>query len=104
VDLVLPSLATNPLAPVLRWALRNQSTLRVSESLSASPSPIVITELSDQPPLAGRYAGSEYLILDQTSAGKAGSWRSVLRWILFRETRVIPDGGRVILWVDRSGQ
>ena len=104
VDLVLPSLATNPLAPVLRWALREQSTLRVSESLNATPSPIVITELADQPALSGRYAGSEYLVLDQTSAGKGGSWRSVLRWILFRETRVIPNGARVILWVDRSGQ
>jgi len=104
VDLVLPTAPGDPLAPTLRWALRDFMALRVTASVPADLAPIVITAAEDQPVLSDRYTGAEFSILQRWTPEALGDLNARLRWVLYREAKTAAEGRSVVLWVDRTKQ
>ncbi|PKO21672.1 MAG: hypothetical protein CVU38_13380 [Chloroflexi bacterium HGW-Chloroflexi-1] len=104
VDLVLPATPGDPLAPTLRWALRDFTALRVTASVPTDPAPIVITAAEDQPALSDRYTGAEFTVLQRWTPETLGDFDARLRWVLYREAKTPADGRSVVLWVDRTKQ
>lgn len=104
VDLVWPDGSNNPLAPVVRWHLRNFPYLRVSASVPVDPAPLVITPVEDQPQLSDRYSGAEFVLLRRWRPDELDAANAKLRWVLYREAKTPAESLGVLLWIDRTAK
>jgi hypothetical protein len=102
LDLVLPVREDDPLAPTLRWALRDFLGLQVVRALPAEPASLVITEADEQPGLSDLYGGADYAVLQTWRPQELTDFGENLRWILYREAKTQGQTRNVVLWVDRS--
>ncbi len=102
VDLVWPDRADDALLPVVRWLLRDYPYLRVSASIPSAPAPLVVTPIEEQPRLADRYTGSEFVLLHRWRPETLTGFNANLRWVLYREARTPPETSGVLLWADRT--
>ncbi len=98
IDLVWPERQGDPMLPALRWQLRDYPNLRVAASMPSDPAPLVFTPVAEQPRLADRYSGAEFAVLQRWRPVGFESAQQVLRWLLFRETRIAPEKVKAILW------
>jgi len=101
VDVIWPSLANDPVLPILKWQLRAFPNARFSASIPPDAAPLVLTPLEDQPWLSN-YSGAEFAVLQRWTIAQLPDSNSVLRWVLFREALAAPEKTRLILWADRS--
>ena len=101
VDVIWPSLATDPMLPVLRWQLRAFPNVRFSASIPPDTAPLVLTQVEDQPRLDS-YSGAEFAVLQRWTIAQLPDSGSILRWVLFREALTAPEKTRLILWADKS--
>lgn len=102
IDLVWPARPGDLMLPMLRWQLRSFPNARISAALPADPAPLVITPVAEQPRLADRYNGAEFAVIQRWRPVGFESAQQLLRWLLYRETRIAPEKVKAILWVDRS--
>ena len=102
VDLIWPDRPDDPLFSVVRWLLRDYPYLRLTASVPTAPAPVVVTPAEDQPRLADRYTGAEFVLLHRWRPETLEGFNAHLRWVLYREARTPPETLRVLLWVDRT--
>ncbi len=98
VDVAWPDLVTDPAVPVLRWQLRDFTAAQFSAALPAQPARIVIAPVEEQPRLDG-YSGEEFGVLQRWTPAQLSDFSSILRWVLYREARTLPEKTRGIFWV-----
>ena len=84
-------------SPALKWALRDFPEARFETSLSPTESPPVVITMkgSDEPQLAERYRGQDFIWRVQLS------WQelypaSFINWLAFRQAPIVED--EIILW------
>lgn len=106
IDLVWPERPGDPMLPMLRWQLRGYPNLRTAASVPPDPAPLVITPLADQPRLADRYTGAEFAVLQRWQPVGFEDAQQMIRWLLYRETRIVPVKTKAILWMSgaRTGR
>ncbi len=97
VDVVWPSLATDPVMPVLQWQLRAFPNVRFNASIPPDVAPLVMTRVEEQPRL-NSYSGAEFAVLQRWTIAQLPDSSSALRWVLFREALTAPEKTRLILW------
>ena len=101
VDVVWPSLVSDPVIPAIRWQLRNFPNARFSSSIPPDVAPLVLTPLEDQPRL-NDYSGAEFAVLQRWTLAQLPDLTSTLRWIFYREVLTPPEKTRLILWVNKA--
>jgi hypothetical protein len=102
IDLLLPAAGREPLAPMLRWALRRYPNVRIVTSLPADPAPVVITDAQKYPTLVERYSGADFTLLDRWRPDSISGYYPWLRWVLYREAKTTVEERKMVLWVDRT--
>jgi hypothetical protein len=102
IDLLLSAAGHDPLAPMLRWGLRNYANVRIVTSLPAEPAPVVVTDAQKYPTLTERYTGADFTLLQRWRPESLTGYYPWLRWILYREAKTQAEDRQVVLWVDRA--
>jgi hypothetical protein len=101
LDVVWPSLVSDPVIPVVRWQLRNFPNARFSASIPMDVAPLVLTPVEDQPRL-NAYSGAEFAVLQRWTHAQLPDLTSMLRWVLYREALTPPEKTRLVLWVNKT--
>jgi hypothetical protein len=80
-------------SPALRWALRGFPNARFQSTLSSTESPPVVITLkgSDEPQLAERYRGQDFIWRLYT-----GNQTNIINWLAFRQVPLGQD--QIIVW------
>ncbi len=89
--------------PVLRWYLREFSSLENVHSLpSDTQSPVLISQLDSEPLLSSDYVGADFGLVRNgqmpLSSPSETPLLDTIRWWLFHETNLTMNEERVILW------
>lgn len=98
VDVAWPNLVDDPAVPVLRWQLRDFQAAEFTAALPAEPARMVITPVGEQPRLDG-YSGEEFGVLQRWTPSELSDSSAIIRWVLYREARTLPEKTRAIFWV-----
>jgi hypothetical protein len=84
-------------SPALRWRLRDYRQLQPSLSPNA-PTTAIITPLRQNLELEQPYRGQDFTLNARWSPVGL-SVKSLIKWLLYRQTDDLPQGDKVILWL-----
>jgi hypothetical protein len=99
IDLLLPAGDATPLAPVLRWALRDDPALRVLTTVPADPAPLVVAPADLKVALGDRYSGQNFTLLERWQPASLGSLSEQVHWLIYRDAKTPPSQTwDVVLW------